>query len=127
MELTIQRFAEQPGQKSARIAVGGRLDSLTYRELERFLEPYYGGKYQNLILDLKDLHFISSAGVRVLMTASSELEKNNGKLLIANMQPQITKVLEIIKALPGISVFASAQEMDDYLAAIQKKVIEENE
>jgi hypothetical protein len=40
------------------------------------------------------------------------------------MQPQIAKVLEIVQMLPGIQVFASEQEMDHYLAHIQRQEIE---
>jgi hypothetical protein len=36
------------------------------------------------------------------------------------MQPQIQEVFEIIKALPGVAVFTSAVEMDQYLAARQR-------
>ena len=37
------------------------------------------------------------------------------------MQPQIQEVFDIVKALPGVSVFASTEEMDAYLAAQQRK------
>ena len=126
MELKIREISPQsPNERSATIAVGGRLDSATHKQLEAVLEPRITSGLQTLILDLKDLTFISSAGIRVLMSASSELSKKNGKLLITNLQPQIAKVLEIIQALPGIAVFSSEKEMDQYLAAMQKKVIEE--
>ena len=126
MELKIQEISPRSAnERSATIAVGGRLDSTTHKQLEEALAPRIAGGLQMLILDLKDLTFISSAGIRVLMTTGTELAKKNGKLLIANLQPQIAKVLEIIKALPGLAVFSSVQEMDEYLAAMQKKVIEE--
>jgi hypothetical protein len=46
-------------------------------------------------------------------------------LHLINLQPQIAKVLDIVKALPGISVFKSLKEMDEYLAAMQRKVEED--
>jgi hypothetical protein len=58
----------------------------------------------------------------LLIETQRTLSANKGTVLLVNLQPQILKVLEIIKALPGITVFRNVQEMDDYLAAIQRKV-----
>jgi anti-sigma B factor antagonist len=126
MPLKIQKQAvEGSDSRTARIALDGALDSLTSKELESVLDPLIAGPAQTVILDLSKLSFISSAGIRVLLTARNALAEKNGNLLLSNLQPQITKVLEIIKALPGVSVFSSMQEMDEYLAAMQKKVIED--
>ncbi|MGD2270109.1 MAG: hypothetical protein PVI06_06895 [Desulfobacterales bacterium] len=38
-----------------------------------------------------------------------------------NLQPQIKKVFDIINALPSMQIFASIEELDEYLDAIQKK------
>jgi anti-anti-sigma factor len=124
MELNIRNVSTD--DRVAKVSVGGRLDSMTYQKLELALMPVINSSVQTVILDLGELSFISSAGIRVLMTATNELAKRNGNLLLTNLQPQIAKVLDIIKALPGIGVFQSVQEMDNYLAAMQKKVLEEN-
>jgi anti-anti-sigma regulatory factor len=50
------------------------------------------------------------------------MDNHGGKFLLVNMQPQIKKVFEIIKALDGMSVFKDQEEMDDYLTAMQNKV-----
>jgi hypothetical protein len=39
-----------------------------------------------------------------------------------NLQPQIKKVFDIVNALPSMKIFASVDELDDYLDAIQKRV-----
>ena len=41
-----------------------------------------------------------------------------------HLQPQIQKVLDIVKALPAVPIFKNEQEMDDYLDAMQQKVID---
>ena len=74
---------------------------------------------------MAELDFISSAGVRVLIEAQKALSPHQGTVLLVDLQPQIQKVLEIIKALPGITVFRNVQELDDYLALMQRKVKEE--
>jgi len=124
MPLNIQNTPTE-SSGTAKIAVEGRLDATTWKDLEDHLEPILSAPVETVILDLAKLSFISSAGIRVLITASNRLTEKKGKLLLTNMQPQIVKVLEIIKALPGVSLFRSVQELDDYLAAMQRKVIEE--
>ena len=42
------------------------------------------------------------------------------------MQPQIHEVFEIIKALPGVTVFKDVAELDRYLAARQRTHTEGN-
>jgi anti-sigma B factor antagonist len=43
---------------------------------------------------------------------------------MVNLQPQIARVFDIIKALPAVSIFKDDAEPDDYLAAIQDRVQE---
>ena len=75
-----------------------------------------------MVLDLKDLEYLSSAGVRVILKTREAMKKVNGKLVFMNLQPQIRKVFDIINALPSMQVFKSIEELDEYLDAIQKKV-----
>ena len=41
---------------------------------------------------------------------------------MVNLQPQIKKVFDIVKALPEQQIFTSIEEMDNYLKEIQRKV-----
>jgi len=107
-----------------RIALDGSLDTATSPDLEKALEPVYARQVRVLAFDLGGLRFLSSAGIRVLMTARKELHARGGSFVMTNLQPQIAKVIEIVKALPGVSVFRNDAEMDEYLTAIQKKVVE---
>jgi anti-anti-sigma regulatory factor len=63
-------------------------------------------------------------GVRVIAKAQKEMKAYNGKVVLLNLQPQIRKVFDIIKALDGMNVFRSQEEMDEYLAAMQHKVMD---
>ena len=57
-------------------------------------------------------------------SGSNAVGAKGAKCYITNAQPQVQKVFEIVKALPGMSVFTSTQELDKYLAEMQRKVIE---
>ena len=73
------------------------------------------------MFDLKDLTYISSAGVRVFVVVKKALKATGGTVALTNLQPQIRKVFEIIQALPSMNLFESVEELDRYLAAIQRK------
>ena len=77
----------------------------------------------SLVLDLAELSYISSAGVRSVFKARKVLASRGGRVLVVNLQPQIRKVFDIVKAVPVADVFASQRELDDYLDTMQKKVL----
>ncbi len=93
--------------------------SSSYFTLEKALAPALDGAATVVVFDLAGLDFISSAGLRVLMAARKRLSARKGKLLLKNPRPHVQKVFEIVKALPDVKIFASVQELDEYLASIQ--------
>jgi anti-sigma B factor antagonist len=103
----------------------GSLDSNTSPILEDHLAGLRRDGATGFVLDLKDLTYMSSAGVRVILAAKKAMKAAGGDVSLMNLQPQIRKVFDIIQALPSLSVFESVAELDRYLASIQKKVREE--
>ena len=84
---------------SQRVEVGGRLDTHTYGELDDRLALVLASKPHSLLLDLAQLEYVSSAGVRSIFRARKLLAEQGGKLVIANAQPQVQKVFDIVKKL----------------------------
>ena len=105
-----------------RVEVGGRLDTHTYGELDDRLTLVLAAKVQSLLLDLAQLDYISSAGVRSIFRARKLLAARGGTLVIANAQPQVQKVFDIVKAVPLSEIFRSVEEADAYLDKIQKRI-----
>ncbi len=105
-----------------RIAIAGSLDSNTAPQLQQSIDSEINQSTSATIMDFTDLDFLSSAGLRVIFKTKKFMDNNGGKFLLVNLQPQIKKVFEIIKALDGMNVFKDQNEMDDYLTAMQNKV-----
>lgn len=105
-----------------RISIAGSLDSNTAPELQQRIDTEINESITTTIIDFKDLDFLSSAGLRVIFKTKKMMDGRGGKFLLLNLQPQIKKVFEIIKALAGMNVFKDQDEMDDYLTAMQNKV-----
>ena len=71
----------------------GRLDTSTAPELEGELKTCLEG-VQSLTLDLKELEYISSAGLRVLLSAQKVMKKQ-GTMVIRHVNPTIMEVFEV--------------------------------
>jgi len=115
---------------AARIVVRpiGKLDAVTCQEFDRALDRVLaqmppGG---TLVIDLVDLEYVSSAGLRSLFRARKAMRTQGGQSLLVHAQPQVRKVFEIVKAVPVHEIFRSVEELDTYLADMQRKVVEGN-
>lgn len=75
------------------INISGRLDTLTAPELEKTLADSLCG-VKKLIFDLNDLEYLSSAGLRVLLGAQKEMNKQ-GEMCIRNVNENIMDIFEV--------------------------------
>ena len=119
MELTSTVTVDEENSV-ARVALKGALNTDTAPRFEKRLEEVVQGGHQLIVLDMKDLDYISSAGLRVIFKAAKEAKAAGLRMAAANRKPHIDKVFEILKALPDMAVFANEQELDDYLDAMQE-------
>lgn len=101
-------------------ALVGSLDTGTTPQFEEFLKGLIGNQAKSLRLDLAQLDYISSTGLRLLMSAAKHFKQSGGIYTVANPQPQVRKVIDIAKALPSETVFASAAEEERYFDEMQK-------
>lgn len=120
LEVTIEK--KQEGIYLVR--PNGRIDSETHTLLEEKIKPLLVPSTKAAILDMAKVFYISSAGLATIFNAKKIIESNKGALVLTNLQPQIKKVFEVIKALPPQNIFKNIEEADNYLSAIQRKEIE---
>jgi anti-sigma B factor antagonist len=120
LEIQIQKSVGSRNPGAVTIKLNGSLDTATAPELERQVGPVLASPAKDLVFDLDQLKFISSAGLRVFSAARKHMKERGGQTVFINMQPQIQEVFEIIRALPGIAVFKDVAELDEYLAARQR-------
>ena len=114
---------EQKAKNAYIVYPSGSLNSNTYQVFEQQLDAILEDPPTILVFDLAELEYLSSAGIRVILKTRDALKKNNGEITFMNIQPQIKKVFDIINALPSMQIFASIEELDEYLDVMQKKVV----
>ena len=71
----------------------GRLDTITSPELDAKINEVIGDA-KKLILDLSNLEYISSAGLRVLLGALQIME-NKGEMVVRNLTEPVREVFEL--------------------------------
>jgi anti-anti-sigma factor len=103
------------------VALSGEINGQTYPIMESKMDQLLEEKPTLIVLDMANVTYMSSAGIRVILKTRKALAANAGKLMFMNLQPQVKKVFEIINALPSMRVFKDLKEMDAYLDRMQRK------
>ena len=75
------------------LAVSGRLDTMTAPELESVIKDNMDG-VEELILDFKDLEYISSAGLRVVLGARKAMG-DKGSFAVRNLCSDVREIFDI--------------------------------
>ena len=75
------------------IEVAGRLDTMTASSLEKAINEDIG-EVKHLVLDLKNLEYISSAGLRVLLAAQKKMQKI-GSMKLTGVCAEVMEVFEM--------------------------------
>jgi len=80
------------------VAVSGRVDHANADQFRADLAPHQAGCAaggDRLVLDLAQLEYISSAGLRVLMLASREVKGRDGTLIVCGLQEIVREIFRI--------------------------------
>lgn len=120
--MTLIVRSESPTTSRTTVWLEGRLDANTFTDLDealRDITPMVDNE-GTLVLDLSQLEYISSAGLRSLAQLRKQMNDRGARTLLLNPQPQVKKVFDIVKAVPVKEVFASINELDQYLDHIQR-------
>ena len=101
MDIKVRKESE-----AAVVSPTGRIDTVTAPEFEGALKDLIARGERRLVLDLGGVDYISSAGLRCILTAAKLLKPNNGTLVFAALQGPVKEVI-------SISGFASLFKMYD--------------
>lgn len=75
------------------LSLAGRLDTMTAPELEKKINDNIAGT-EELVIDLAELDYMSSAGLRVLLSAQKKMN-TCGKMIVRNPNEMITEIFEV--------------------------------
>ena len=84
---------ERENDKALLIKLAGRLDTTTAPELEQCLKENMGD-IEKLVFDFDELEYISSAGLRVLLSAQKIMNRQ-GEMILKNVAEPVNEVFEM--------------------------------
>ena len=80
--------------KELTIIVEGRIDTITSQDLEKEINSEIGN-FNRLIIDFTNLEYISSAGLRVLISTQKKLKPDNIPFIIKNVNDTINEIFRM--------------------------------
>ncbi|MEJ2229909.1 MAG: STAS domain-containing protein [Nitrospirales bacterium] len=93
------------------LSLKGRLDASTSKVVEESLLNKINNTQERLfVVDFKQLDYISSAGLRVLLVAAKILKSKNGKIVLANLNDHLKRIFEITGFREIFPIFQNQEE-----------------
>jgi len=76
------------------VSVSGRLDTHTVTQFDQALAPLTAAE-KHLVIDLVDLEYISSAGLRSILIAAKKVKDNQGRFALASLTQMVKDVFDM--------------------------------
>jgi anti-anti-sigma factor len=95
--------------------LNGRLDATTANQLDQTIREIFTGGAKRLVVDLTKLSYISSAGLRVFLSAAKQTKSVEGKLALFGLSEEVKQIFDISGFSSILPVFPS---QSDAVAAV---------
>jgi anti-sigma B factor antagonist len=91
----------------------GRIDSYTAPKLQEMIDEIMKSGRYKIVLDMSDVEYMSSAGLRVLISTQKSCKRyNRGEVILASVPRRIYEALDLAGFVPLFKIF------DDATAAV---------
>ena len=99
------------------IKLGGRLDIIGTGEIETKFAGYCAGEKVRVIVDLSEVDFLASIGIRLLTLTAKSVASRGGKMVILNPILEVQDVLEITGIPAIIPMYSQLESAETVLMA----------
>jgi anti-sigma B factor antagonist len=103
----------QPRADVVLIAVSGELDIASAPELEQALDQIRPELTKLVIVDLRELEFMDSTGLSIIVRAHQRLSESDCELTLIKGQPQVQRLLDLTGVADRVRLFAEPGELLD--------------
>ena len=77
------------------VSIEGRVDTVTVPDLEMKVSPIWAMPDTTLVFDCEKLEYISSSGLRIVLTTHKQITANGGKFILRNLTREVRSVLDL--------------------------------
>lgn len=100
-----------------RLELNGRLDSAGVQQIEPQLIESVGQADKDVLIDLHQVGFVGSLGIRMLVSAARKIDRAGRSLMLTGVQAQVLDVFETVGLGELIPIVANADEARQRLSA----------
>lgn len=103
---------EDPTHDRRRLTVRGDLDMESAPALQTAIADNAGPGTTLLVLDLREVEFVDSSAIRVILRAANEFGERGGRLVIDGLSPAVRRVFEVTGLLERLKADGD-RDLDD--------------
>ncbi|HOO72421.1 MAG TPA: STAS domain-containing protein [Spirochaetota bacterium] len=93
------------------VYLSGRLDVHLSAEIEKQINSIIqNDPKSHLLLNLKDVEYMSSSGLRIFVSTMRILKESNRKLKLCNMNNAVKKIFEVVELMDMFDIFDSEDD-----------------
>lgn len=91
------------------LRLDGRLDATSTPVLEGKIKPVLE-KQARVLMDFSDVDYLSSAGMRLLLSAAKKMKAKNGRLVFCGIDEEVMEIIKMAGFDKILEIFSSEQE-----------------
>ena len=92
------------------LALSGKLDALSAKTFEEKILGVIGSGAQRVVVDLAQLEYVSSSGLRVFLLAAKRLQATDGKIVLCGLQDHVRQVFDLAGFSSILPIYGSRDE-----------------
>jgi len=106
----VKYISASPRDDVVVMPIKGRVDAVTAPQLNREVHAQIDGGARYILLDLADVTFLSSSGLRALLLIRKELMTLGGQLRLASLRPQVYEVFTLTGFTQVFAIHTTVEE-----------------
>jgi anti-anti-sigma factor len=103
-------WREEIGDETWLVGVSGRLDHLQTPELESELLELAGSGDRQMIIDLTEVTYVNSGGLRCLVTIWRKAQQGNGTVVLSGISPSLMELFTTVGFHKVFDIYPTAAE-----------------
>jgi anti-sigma B factor antagonist len=108
--ISVTTTAHPQNKNITLLSVKGSLDTNTAPEFEKAFQSALGENKFNLIIDLKEAYYVSSAGWGIFVGEIKRIRSQKGDLLLSGMCPEVMEAYELLQFSTILKAFPTVEQ-----------------
>lgn len=92
------------------LKIKGHLDALSAPEADRAVEEALSGEHSRLLFDLAEMDYISSTGLRVILSAVKGMKQKGGEVALCAMNKYVKEVFDVSGLSPLFQIMDTVED-----------------